>query len=94
MAAPSLSSHIDEAALVELRRDVAALLARLDGLLAGSGGEAPGRPRFLSLKGAAGLAGRDERTIRRWCARYAIGGKVAGRWQVDRMRLEALLQVL
>tara|TARA_R110002111_G_scaffold229950_1_gene291178 strand:- start:232 stop:429 length:198 start_codon:yes stop_codon:yes gene_type:complete len=31
-------------------------------------------------------------TIRYWCERYGIGRKVAGRWRIDPVRLDALLR--
>jgi len=85
---------IDTTSLVELRDRLVGALAAVDQALAAGEPATPARPEFLPLKRAAAVAGRDERTIRRWCERYRIGEKVAGRWSVDRARLEALLKVL
>ena len=45
----------------------------------------------LSPKQAAARAGVTPGTILRWIARFGIGRRVAGRYVVDRARLEALL---
>ncbi len=94
MDRPSLFSEIDAVGLVELRAQIAGLLAAADALLTGGAPTRPAGQELLPLKLAAAIANRDERTIRRWCSRFKIGGKVGGRWTVDRARLEALLRVL
>jgi hypothetical protein len=46
----------------------------------------------LSLKKAAGLAGKSEATVRTWCQRKGIGRRVAGgTWVVSRVALRMLL---
>jgi hypothetical protein len=79
--------------LEEVRRLVAALNVALCGKVGPAGGHLPDRDE-IPPKAAAGLAGRDPSTIRRWCLRYKIGRRVGGRWLVDRAKLLALIELL
>jgi hypothetical protein len=46
----------------------------------------------LSVKEAAGLAGRSQSTLRNWCERFGIARKIAGgNWEISRIALQMLL---
>jgi hypothetical protein len=46
----------------------------------------------LSMKDAALIAGKSERTIRTWCTQYGIGRRVGGGvWIISKVALEMLL---
>ena len=46
----------------------------------------------ISIKKAAEIAGKSERTLRNWCAEYGIGRRIAGGiWAVSRVALAMLL---
>jgi hypothetical protein len=46
----------------------------------------------VSLKDAALMAGKSERTIRTWCSQYGIGRRVGGGvWIISRVALQMLL---
>jgi hypothetical protein len=46
----------------------------------------------LTMKEAARVAGKSERTVRNWCADHGIGRRVAdGTWVVSKVALQMLL---
>jgi len=45
----------------------------------------------VSIKEAATIAGRTERTLRNWGEVYGIGRRIAGRWAISRIALMMLL---
>jgi hypothetical protein len=46
----------------------------------------------ISIKTAAAIAGRSERTLRYWCEQHGIGRRIAGgRWGVSKVALTMLL---
>jgi hypothetical protein len=46
----------------------------------------------LTLRQAAQVAGKTERTLRNWCAEFGIGRRVAdGTWSVSKVALALLL---
>jgi hypothetical protein len=49
------------------------------------------RSEVLSVAEAAVMAGRSERTIRDWCARFDVGRRIGGRWAVSKAALAMLL---
>jgi hypothetical protein len=49
------------------------------------------RSEVLSIAEAAHIAGRSERTLRDWCARFDIGRRIQGRWAVSKVALGMLL---
>ena len=49
------------------------------------------RSEVLSVAEAADMAGKSERTIRDWCARFDIGRRIGGRWAVSKVALAMLL---
>ena len=49
------------------------------------------RSEVLSVVEAAEVAGRSERTLRDWCARFDIGRRIGGRWAVSKVALGMLL---
>jgi hypothetical protein len=47
----------------------------------------------ISLKDAAAVAGKSQRTVRRWCSEHGIGRRIAdGSWAVSRVALAMLLE--
>lgn len=46
---------------------------------------------YISTSEAVKRAGVSVPTIIRWCERYEIGTRVAGRWRVDPNKLDKLL---
>ena len=47
----------------------------------------------ISIKEAAAIAGKSQRTIRRWCAEYGIGRRIAnGNWIISRPALHMLIE--
>lgn len=45
----------------------------------------------LTPKQAGGIAHRSPETVVAWCRRFGIGRKIAGRYVIDRVRLDAFL---
>ena len=41
----------------------------------------------ISLKEAAALAGKSERTLQLWCERYGLGRRIGWAWHVSRVAL-------
>ncbi|MGW8787133.1 helix-turn-helix domain-containing protein [Heyndrickxia sporothermodurans] len=52
---------------------------------------APALDELITSGEAAKLARVSKLTIRRWCERFDIGRKVAGRWRVYRSKLQVFI---
>jgi hypothetical protein len=45
----------------------------------------------LTLREAAGIAGRTPVTVRTWCSIYNLGRRIAGQWRVSKVALAMFL---